>query len=114
MCVHGPGGGRCRSARMYRSMRNEAEDLVEKLQDEVDVLKAKLAQYDNMITWDTTCRSCAGILDSAIRETNRAEKAEAALAALEARSPADSPSGELPGSLPPTRADDGGSTTAGP
>lgn len=40
---------------------------------------AALAEYENTITWMTTCTSCARVLDSSIRETERAEKAEAAL-----------------------------------
>lgn len=38
---------------------------------------ATLAEYENAITWQTDCLSCARILDSCIRETERAEKAEA-------------------------------------
>ncbi|MHC3450814.1 hypothetical protein [Streptomyces prasinus] len=45
---------------------------------------AALAEYENTITWMTTCTSCARVLDSSIRETERAEKAEAALARVEA------------------------------
>lgn len=39
----------------------------------------RLADYENRINWHTTCASCARILDSAYRETVRAETAEAAL-----------------------------------
>lgn len=42
-------------------------------------LRAKVAEFDHIINWHTTCASCARILDSAIRETERAEKAEGAL-----------------------------------
>lgn len=41
---------------------------------------AMLAEYENTINWHTTCTSCARVLDSSISETERAEKAEAALA----------------------------------
>ncbi|MCX5000920.1 hypothetical protein [Streptomyces longwoodensis] len=41
--------------------------------------EAKVADYENRITWHTTCASCARVLDSAIRETERAERAEAEL-----------------------------------
>ena len=48
--------------------------------DELDALYDRLADYESRITWHTTCGSCARILDSAIRETERRERAEAALA----------------------------------
>lgn len=44
--------------------------------DDLDALYARLADYENRITWDTTCASCARILDSSIRETERANQAE--------------------------------------
>jgi hypothetical protein len=40
----------------------------------------RLADYENRITWETSCGSCARILDSSIRETERADRAVAALA----------------------------------
>ena len=43
-------------------------------------LRARVADYENRITWHTTCASCARILDSSIRETERAVRAETALA----------------------------------
>lgn len=42
--------------------------------------EAKVADYENRISWATNCGSCARILDSSIRETERRERAEAALA----------------------------------
>jgi ribosomal protein L34E len=47
-------------------------------------LRATVAHYENTITWGTTCHGCARILDSSIRETERAEKAEAEPARLKA------------------------------
>jgi hypothetical protein len=44
-----------------------------------DEAEAKVADYENRITWHTTCGSCARTLDSGIRETERAERAEAAI-----------------------------------
>lgn len=41
--------------------------------------EAAVADYENRINWHTTCASCARILDSSIRETERRERAEAAL-----------------------------------
>jgi NTP pyrophosphatase (non-canonical NTP hydrolase) len=39
-----------------------------------------LAEYENAITWNTTCVSCAKLLDAAYAETIRAENAERVLA----------------------------------
>src|SRR5439155_8616831 len=47
------------------------------LTQERDAARTKLANYENAITWDTTCTSCAAVLDSSIRETERREQAEA-------------------------------------
>jgi hypothetical protein len=46
---------------------------------ELEQLRAKVAEFDHIINWHTTCASCARILDSAYQETMRAEKAEVAL-----------------------------------
>ncbi|MFI2761365.1 hypothetical protein ACH5A3_21225 [Streptomyces echinatus] len=46
---------------------------------ELDQLYNRLADYENRITWHTTCAACARVLDSAIRETERRERAEATL-----------------------------------
>lgn len=43
---------------------------------ELEQLRAKVAEFDHIINWHTTCASCARILDSAYQETMRAEKAE--------------------------------------
>ena len=48
----------------------------QRLQHEVDRLNGIIASYEHRITWDTTCENCANVLDKAIAETNRAEKAE--------------------------------------
>lgn len=48
--------------------------------DELDQLYAELAEYRNATTWQTNCLSCSRTLDSAYRETMRAEQAEAELA----------------------------------
>jgi hypothetical protein len=44
--------------------------------------ETRLAELENAITWDTSCTSCARILDSAYAETTRREAAEAKLAAI--------------------------------
>jgi hypothetical protein len=48
--------------------------------DELAAALVAVADYENRITWDTTCKNCATVLDGAYAETVRAEKAEAALA----------------------------------
>lgn len=48
----------------------------------LDALKSELDtldRYENTMAWHTTCTSCARVLDSRIQETERAERAEAAL-----------------------------------
>lgn len=42
----------------------------------------RLAELENAIGWNTSCTSCARVLDSSIRETERAERAEEKLAAI--------------------------------
>ena len=50
-------------------------------------LGRRLYEYENAITWDTSCTRCAVILDSAYAEIVRREEAEAKLAAIEAHRP---------------------------
>lgn len=47
-------------------------DEQQRLRDGLD----RLAEYENTINWMTSCTSCARILDSCIRETERANEAE--------------------------------------
>jgi hypothetical protein len=54
-------------------------DALDELYDEIDRLRAKVAEFDHIINWHTTCASCARILDSSYQETMRAEAAEAAI-----------------------------------
>jgi hypothetical protein len=49
---------------------------------ELAVLRAKLASYDSAISWATSCTGCARTLDAANAERERAEQAEAKLAAI--------------------------------
>ncbi len=53
----------------------EADFVLAELRTEL----ASLAEYESTINWMTTCTSCARVLDSSIRETERAERAEAAI-----------------------------------
>ena len=48
-------------------------------------LKATIHGYENALSWHTSCLSCSRILDAAASERERAEKAEAELAAALAR-----------------------------
>jgi hypothetical protein len=45
-------------------------------------LTAKVADYENGISWNTSCTSCARVLDSSYRDHARAEKAELVVAAV--------------------------------
>ena len=51
---------------------------------EVERLAAAVADYENGISWDTTCLNCAKLWDTCYGETCRADKAEAELARLRA------------------------------
>jgi hypothetical protein len=44
---------------------------------EVERLRAIVADYENRINWNTTCKQCATYLDSSIKDYERAERAEA-------------------------------------
>jgi len=55
------------------------------LRAEAEDLRAKVARYENAITWNTSCLACPAVLDSVYAETCRAEAAEGKLAAF--RSP---------------------------
>lgn len=44
----------------------------------------RVAELENVITWDTTCAGCARLLDSCYGETVRAERAETALRLVQA------------------------------
>lgn len=52
---------------------------LDRLSQENDRLAARVAEYENAITWDTSCLACSATLDSSIKEHERAEKAEAAI-----------------------------------
>jgi hypothetical protein len=55
--------------------RAVADAVLAELKRELDAF----AEYENAINWMTTCTSCARVLDSCIRETERAERAEATI-----------------------------------
>lgn len=61
--------------------RAVARAVLAELRPELDAL----TDYENRITWNTTCASCARVLDSSVHETERAEKAEAALERVRAK-----------------------------
>ena len=52
--------------------------------DEFAAVKARLLELENAITWHTSCLSCSAFLDRANAERERAEHAEAKLAAIKA------------------------------
>lgn len=51
---------------------------------ERDAALARIADYENRITWDTTCGNCARLLDASIKDFERAERAENRFAEVEA------------------------------
>lgn len=50
--------------------------------ERADAAEAKVAKYESLILWGTSCASCGTVLDSCYAETVRREQAEAHLAAL--------------------------------
>jgi regulator of sirC expression with transglutaminase-like and TPR domain len=63
---------------------SEADDLAVAVLTELSRELDAFAEYENAINWMTTCTSCARVLDSSIRETERAERAEATVARIAA------------------------------
>ncbi|MFR9794283.1 hypothetical protein ACL07V_37615 [Streptomyces sp. MB22_4] len=57
---------------------------LDQLHERLAHAEAAVADYENRINWHTTCAGCARVLDSSIRETERAERAETARANAEA------------------------------
>ncbi|MFL4904866.1 hypothetical protein ACJ6WF_17165 [Streptomyces sp. MMS24-I2-30] len=62
-----------------RNAYGRADAVLAELRPELD----RLGDYENRINWGTSCGSCGHVLDSSIRETDRAEKAEAAVARVQ-------------------------------
>ena len=52
--------------------------------ERAEAAEAKVLEYENAITWGTSCLSCSRVLDSAYAETVRREQAEAKLAGIHA------------------------------
>jgi hypothetical protein len=62
----------------FRSLLLErAQEAIAFERERAEKAEAKAARYENAITWNTSCTSCAAVLDSCYAETVRAEKAEA-------------------------------------
>ena len=70
--------------RQYRRLRDRADEATAR----AEAAEAKVLEYENSITWHTSCTSCARTLDSAYAETVRRENAEARAAVLERHLPA--------------------------
>jgi polyhydroxyalkanoate synthesis regulator phasin len=68
------------SAPLRHTVDTLNSDALDELYDEIDRLRAKVAEFDHIINWHTTCASFARILDSSRQETMRAEKAETTIA----------------------------------
>lgn len=52
--------------------------------EELEELRRRVAEYEGAVTWETSCLSCARLLDSCYAETVRREQAEAELGAVRA------------------------------
>jgi hypothetical protein len=68
----------------YPADREVFEPMAAAVLDELKPELDRLAEYENTINWMTTCTSCARVLDSSICETERAERAEAKVARVQA------------------------------
>lgn len=74
-------------AKIARHRKAEADGRrkhTEKLKAENEQLRKLVADYEDGITWHTSCLGCATLLDSCYAETMRAEQAEAAIARAKA------------------------------
>ena len=56
----------------------------EQQRQRADQAEARVVDYEQRLTWHTTCAACARVLASGIRETERANRAEAALGRVRA------------------------------
>lgn len=56
---------------------------IAELEQENERLRKTIAEYENCITWDVTCKQCARFLDESIKEHERAERAEAEVKRLD-------------------------------
>lgn len=52
--------------------------------DELVELRARLAEYENALNWQTSCLACSKVLDSSIADHDRAEQAEAIIERVKA------------------------------
>jgi hypothetical protein len=53
--------------------------MADNIEAENKKLRELISDYENRISWDTTCGTCARWLDASIKDHERAEKAEAHL-----------------------------------
>lgn len=58
---------------------------ISELDKEIAKLRKQVAEHEGALTWGTSCLACSKVLDSSIKETFRAEKAEEELAKLRAQ-----------------------------
>ncbi|WP_242890211.1 hypothetical protein [Actinomadura litoris] len=65
--------------RTYAEIERHFQAALAELTQRAEQAEARLAEQDNAINWDTSCLSCAKLLDSCYVETIRAEQAEAAV-----------------------------------
>jgi hypothetical protein len=90
ICTHAELAAALHRTRLCRyqngpSLATTAREILAQLQEAApDPDSARLAELENALEWHTSCTSCARVLDSAARETFRAERAEAENARLKA------------------------------
>lgn len=69
-------------ARMHAALTAALPMMLAAMTAECDAALATVKEYDRQISWNVTCSNCANLLDFSIKETERAEKAEAEVARL--------------------------------
>ena len=80
--------GRCARCKVCEhqcgAAANVAVEAVSAERDRAEAAEARLGELENALSWETSCLSCARVLDSAYAETCRREQAEARLAEVRA------------------------------
>jgi chromosome segregation ATPase len=61
----------------YFTPEQVGDDIAPRIVEVLSHLRERITDYENRITWHTTCQQCANDLDRIVAETERAERAEA-------------------------------------
>jgi hypothetical protein len=67
----------------YRGKRTRDREIM-RLRSDLETARAALADYENTISWETTCHGCARLLDRCVEADQRREQAEAELTRIRA------------------------------